>query len=354
MKTGIITFHRAVNYGAVLQTYALQKTLFDLEIDNEVIDYRSEAIEALYNPFRPLLHNIRTLDIYTIIKKKNAFEKFLKKNIILSEEYQKENLIKTNEKYCTFITGSDQVWCEKCANQDTAYFLDFVKESNKKNSYAASIGKQSLDDNMQKRYQELLKGYHNISIREESAEQIIYGCTDSDANVHVDPTLLLTGEKWDVVAKRPKEKQPYILMYTVLGQYHLYEFARKLAKETGMPIVYLNEKMMKRQKDFHYKVAVSPEEFVGYFANASYVVTNSFHGTAFSVLYHKKFFVEIEAVGRRNIRSEELIQKLGIGERELTEKSITNYDKEINWEEVDSKLDCERKKAWNYLQQITQ
>lgn len=354
MKFGIMTFHRAVNYGAVLQTYALQTTLTELGIDSEVIDYRSDKIEGLYKIFSPLLSNIKNLSIYTKAKKKIAFNSFLKNHIVLSKKYKsKEELEKIEKEYVAVITGSDQVWCEKCAKEDSAFFLDYIKKSKKKYSYAASIGKSSVNEEMEKKYAALLEDYSFVSIREGSSKDLMHRCNKEDVFVHIDPTLLLNEQKWNEIASKNKESSEYILLYTVLGQYKLYDFANRLSQETGLPIIYLNEEMLHRVKGYHYKVGVSPEEFVGYFANAKYVVTNSFHGTAFSIIYHKKFFVEIEAVGRKNIRSEELMEKLELSERNINCIDIEEYDKEIDWMTVDGILEKERKESRDYLRHIS-
>lgn len=354
MKFGIMTFHRAVNYGAVLQTYALQTTLAELGMDSEVIDYRSDKIEGLYKIFSPLLSNIKNLSIYTKAKKKIVFNRFLKNHIVLSKEYKsKEELKKIEKEYAAVITGSDQVWCEKCAREDSVFFLDFIKNSKKKYSYAASIGKSSVNEEMEKKYAALLEAYSCVSIREGSSKDLMHRCNKEDVFVHIDPTLLLNEQKWNEIASKRNKSGEYILLYTVLGQYKLYEFANHLSEETGLPIIYLNEEMLHRVKDYHYKVGVSPEEFVGYFANAKYVVTNSFHGTAFSIIYHKKFFVEIEAVGRKNIRAEELMEKLGLEKRNINRMSFEQYDEEICWNSVDNILEKERNKSKNYLKNIS-
>lgn len=349
---GILTFHRAINYGAVLQTYALQRALKKLKIDSEVIDYRTDNIEALYNPWS--FRSIVKLQFYPAFLKRKRFFEFLDKRINMSESINDEGMLKTIESdYDTFITGSDQVWCKKCANTETAFFLDFVKDPYKKKSYAASIGNAELDEALVVKFRELLDDYDEVSVRERSAQNLLErGVFDKGIHVHVDPTLLLDSEKWDKVRKKKVEKKPYILVYTVLGQYRLLDEARKLSDKTGLPIIYLNDKVLKREKGLRYRMAVSPEEFVGYFAEAEYVLTNSFHGTAFSIIYKRQFKVEIEAVGRRNIRSEELLKKLELEDRELNEDGVVSIDDVIGWDVVDKRLEEERKKSYDYLQRI--
>ncbi len=351
---GIITFHRAINYGAVLQTYALQKALGKIEIDSEILDYRSETIEGLYNPFKPFLHNIKSLEVVPKYIKKKRFDEFVNKHLKLSPECKtKEELIEIQNKYEAFVTGSDQVWCIKCLNQDKSYFLDFVKDSSKKFSYAASIGKADLSDEEKKEYESLINDYCGISVREKSAKSILSeNCISKDINVNIDPTLLLNSEDWDCIRSRNVETEPYILLYTVMGQYHVIEQAKKLSKKTGMKIIYLNDTMRHKEDGIVYKKAVSPQDFVAYFAEASYVITNSFHGTAFSLLYKKRFKVEIEARGRRNIRSEELLNRLKLANRMLTENGIEDIDESVDWGLVDSLLDEEREASTRYLSRI--
>lgn len=198
-----------------------------------------------------------------------------------------------------------------------------------------------------------MKDYKEISVREKSACELVEQCNESaNVHVHLDPTLLLNSKEWDIVRKKNVSKQKYILVYTVMGQYHLFDYAKRLSKETGLPIIYLNDKMMKRDHDMTYKIAVSPEEFVGYFAEADYVVTNSFHGTAFSIIYHKNFVVEIEAVGRRNIRSEELLEKLMITDRTITKDSEIQKEIHVDWAKIDQELEKHRNASKDYLLSI--
>ncbi|MBE5825482.1 MAG: polysaccharide pyruvyl transferase family protein [Butyrivibrio sp.] len=349
---GILTFHRAVNYGAVLQTYGLQKTLDDLEITSEVIDYRSSVIENPYKSFT--IRSLKTFEFYNRFLKQSRFKSFIKNRINMTEPlWNRDQLGKVEDDYSAIITGSDQVWCKKCAKEEKTYFLDFVKSPSKKKSYAASIGNADISGELKKEYGKLLEGYDQISFREESACGLLADeLQGKEVQVNIDPTLLLNSEKWDKVRNKNVEKSPYILVYTVLGQYNLFDEAHKLAEKTGLPIIYLNDEIHGREKGVIYRSAVSPEQFVGYFAEAKYVLTNSFHGTAFSIIYKKQFLVEIEAKGRRNIRSEELLMKLGLSNRFLTSSSWKHIDNAIDWNGVEEKLDLERKKSKEYLKKI--
>ena len=142
---GILTFHRAVNYGAVLQTYALQGALNDLKIENEVLDYRCPFIEAHYNP-KPSVSPIHVKHFFKEVtqmpikkRARESFDLFLSKNIKMSEKLEKNGLCSVAEKYDVIITGSDQVWNMAVTGEDTVYALDFAIKNVRKVSYAASL-----------------------------------------------------------------------------------------------------------------------------------------------------------------------------------------------------------------------
>lgn len=350
MKVGMVTFHRACNYGAVLQAYALQKTLKKMDFDTEIINFKSAAIEDLYSLKKNFLHRVKTLEIIPLIKKRIQFSNFINQKMDLTKLINDtKDLKKLNAEYDLFVTGSDQVWCEKCLRQAPAFFLDFVEDSSKKISYAASIGKDSVAEELQDKFFSYVSSYAGVSVREESARKLLIDGTKKDITVHVDPTLLLDASGWQGMLQKPKKKG-YILVYTVLEPFNLLDYAKALSEKTGCEIIYLNDRMKNRRKGFNYVPAVSPEQFVGFFSEARYVVTNSFHGTVFSILFHKQFAVEFEAKGRRNIRSEELLKKLHLDNRELT--SATELVEEaIDWSAVDDLLDKEREKSKLYFEQ---
>ena len=180
MKVGTLTYHRAVNYGAILQTYALQKVLDKLGVENEVIDYRSDFIEWIYKPF--CMRKVNNFwNFLTVIegapiksRKMKQFSDFANKNIRVSKEkYTKSNISNANDVYDLFITGSDQVFNFKCSNNDKNYFLDFVKDTTKKSSYAASFGFDKIPDEHTDEYKRLLSTFENISVREQQGVNIV-------------------------------------------------------------------------------------------------------------------------------------------------------------------------------------
>lgn len=357
MKAGILTFHRALNYGAVLQTFALNRAVCSLGAECKVIDYRSEPLEDTYKVFNfkkgnPLIVIAKgILKGRIILKKKKGFDAFVAKNISITENsYSFPQLSSLNDEYDLFITGSDQVWSPSCVGFDEAYFLTFA-ENSKKNSYAASIGCKNIPSDKVDKYLDRLKDYKNISVREKNAAELLRGVgINLPIEKNIDPTLLLSSEEYDAIAAEPAEKK-YILVFSVNMPVNLLNYAKKLGAEKGLQVIYLNDKPMMRVKGITYKTGVSPEQFLGYIKNAEYVVTNSFHGTAFSVIFHKNFFVEYQTQNGRNGRAEELLDRLGISNREIKNLDLI-HETPIDWEKVEKEISAEREKSYEYLKKI--
>ena len=165
---------------------------------------------------------------------------------------------------------------------------------------------------------------------------------------HIDPTLLLNKDEWQKISVKKIDK-PYILVFNVKPVKSLIDFAEKLSKKTGIPVVYITDNPQKKRKNFTYVSAPTVEEFLGYFANADYTVTNSFHGTAFSVIFHKNMFVEYETAKGFNHRAKNLLQTIGIN-REIKDGEAVTTD--IDWNKVDNILQAERKLSLDYLKDI--
>lgn len=360
-KVGIVTFHQAPNFGAVLQAYALQRYLMRIGIDNEIVDYISAPLLAVYRPFfaggRSRLYAIgKGLFLYKVLKRRDKkFREFRRKFLVMSKSCNsREELIEIGKEYRYLISGSDQVWNPGCAGFDEAYFLTFTEDS-KKYSYAASVGVDRLPAEMSSAYYERLKGFRGVSIREESAERLLRDYLSVKPQVHIDPTLLLTKDEWISVAKVPeRDERPYILLYNVNRPIFDVDFAIRMAEEKNMELVYINDKPLRRDKRIHYVKALSPDEFIGYFSKASYVVTNSFHGAIFAIIFHKEIYVELNNSRGRNIRIEALFKMLKIMGRTImsgAESGILSQDI-IDWDVVDDIIDQQVENSRQYFEQI--
>lgn len=356
-KVGIITFHRAKNYGAVLQAYALEKTIQSFGNPCEIVDYKCENIDNCYKPFYIDKNDfLKSLVKSLLLFRRRAariknFSSFYNNRLCISERtYGSDNIAECKKKYDIFISGSDQVWGPGREHEmpDRAYFLTFADDC-QKFSYAASLGVTEISGEKATVLVKLLNGFQSLSVREESAVKILKNITGRDALLHIDPTFLLPVKEWEKVAQR-KLSTPYILVFNVKPVKSLLDFAEKLSREKNLPVIYLTDNPQKKRKGFTYVSSASVEEFLGYFLHASYTVTNSFHGTAFSIIFHKNLFVELETAKGFNDRAGSLLKMLGI-DREIKNGDAEETD--ISWDKVEDILNNERNNALNYLKRIT-
>lgn len=346
----IITFHRACNYGAFLQAYALQETLNQYEdVNAYIFDYRSKAVEEGYSVDFYLKRdgkNIKTVckylaDYNDVSKRNRIFEtarnhyyKYKENNVM------RQDLPSVYRSYDAFIVGSDQVWNRDIIKDDDTYFLDFVKSPTKKYSYAASIGKERLSERELQELAALADGYTYISVRE---ADIIPQLSEIESFppvcCSIDPVFLFTANQWRKFATF-KDRDPYLLLF-IKGKdadaLPAMRFAREFAKDKNLKVLFLSdcERWYKFRDLKHFGVA-TPAEFVGLIDHAEYVITNSFHGTAFSIMLHKKFFVETKIA--RNNRILHLLDLFGLQQCGLVEGKQASCIPDVNWSRVDETM----------------
>ena len=357
MKVGIVTFHRAINYGAVLQTYALQRALGSIGVEAEVLDYRCDYLEKNYSVLQRLKNTKGLRGLAAVfakcavpaIKKKLMFNKWINKRIKLSRPY-KENIAQSNDEYDVFITGSDQVWNYKHTNFDKNYFLDFVQDNTRKFSYAASFGFSELDQEYIAPYRELLEGFSRISVRETSGAKLVDEILGvPDVPVVVDPVFLMQEQDWNVKEQRIKNK--YILIYELMPSDDVVRFALQLAHKHNLQIIRITNIL---QRAPHKRIknvwGVSPQAFLEYISNAEYVVTNSFHGTAFSMLFNKQFYVcrLTDTMAKLNARLDDMLAVYGLEDRVVGTGTDENS---IDYGPIRIKLEEERQKGILFLKE---
>ncbi len=336
MKIGILTFHRAVNYGAVLQAYALNSAIKSMGHECDIIDYKCDEIEKTVSPFAGFYNGDNFIKAFVQLifrlRKKRAFDGFMKKYMSLSnEEYTNSSIRKADNMYDCFFTGSDQVWNYACTDGDENFFLKFVSDNKKKNSYAASFGFEKRPDYDKFDYNELLNGFNAISVREESGKQLIAGYLNKDTEVVADPTLLLSEAEWSkLVGKRPI-KEDYIFVYYIREPKELLDYAQKLADLTGCKVV-------NAKKSVEFFKNCSPSDFLAWIYYSKYFVTNSFHGTVFSIIFKKKFAIELDNGKSVNNRSKELLDLVNISGRDLDMDNISSIDDDIDYTVSDEKI----------------
>lgn len=352
-KIGIITFHRAHNYGAMLQAYALQNKITRMGHEVKIIDYRDKNIEVLYKilkfgNFKRAISSI--LNFATNNNRYKSFNDFLMNNMRLSKSYSLEQLKKEAPKYDIYIAGSDQVWnTDITIGLSDAYTLNFGSKSIKRISYAASIGKSNIESEKEI-YKQKLKNIDNISVREESGKNILEPILEKEIDVVLDPTLLLTRKEWEEVIQDTKqEEQKYILVYVVEPDDEYVKVVNYLAKKTKLGVIHFGKKNI-YNNTIRSAYTNGPLDFIKLIKNAEYVICTSFHATVFSIIFNKKFFVIPHKTTGARVTN--LLSKLGIIERAvytLDEFKSKDYEQKIEYESVNQKLEKERRKSIAFL-----
>lgn len=351
-KYGIMTFHSAINYGAALQAFALQKKMCEIGYDCKIIDYRNVFFERFYQAHKNYnIHNVIKRNLIYVVKyiayskKKARYKKFLI-NSVSHKRYSSSNINDSLSDFDYFIAGSDQVWNLTISGGDKRYFLDFVPSQRKK-SYAVSFGFVDFPCEKKDEYITLLQDFCCYSMREETGVNLIRKYfPEKKVAKHLDPTLLLTGRDWAKLCYNVK-KGKYILYYEVAEQKNLYKFVKDFADRNGYDVVEISSELRKVRPCFYSNHTSGPIEFISFIKNADYVATTSFHAVVFALLFHKNFFVETEDnTGKVNVRVNDLLSLSGI-KIESDNNIVRVIDPE--WERVDQNIDIERKISCEYL-----
>ncbi len=357
-KCGIFTISNAKNYGSVLQAYALKKSCLKYIDEVYVINYINKKIKKEYSLIKfqgnnikeKLLSFIKCLIILPYsIKKSNKFRNFSKNYLNLTKKYYEKNL---NTKYPIFdkyIVGSDQVWNSKVTSGlREAYLLNFIKDSEKKITYAASISNPDISLEDIKKLKESLSSFKNISVREKSTKEML-AQNGINSVVSIDSTMLLEKDDWDNLLKNKKEKyDKYIFVYAFENDKLLKSIVEDLSQKCNLKVISFDIKK-KYKNSYGNFYASGPEDFIYLIKNAEFIVTNSFHATVFSIIYEKEFF-SIPFKNRTD-RVTELLNKLNIKDR-----IIVSYDdykkinKTINYNSVKETLNLLKKESLKYLE----
>lgn len=327
MKIGILTFHRAHNYGAVLQAFALQEYLRKAGHDVKIIDYNPPFLEANYKIFAFKKFLTTKVHVYYLLKgaaielltlpartkRYKAFDSFIRSKLALSTPtvYHKEEIPKDFDAY---IFGSDQIWNPKITKGfDDVYFgLFSSRPEARKIAYAASMETSTLNDEEKEYLGKSLFQMHAIGVRESKLNALLQPLVEQKIQTVADPTILCTRETFDNIAVKPDFQGKYVLVYQVRIMPETLSFAQKLADRIGGKVIQLVSTPVLTNRPGVYNCA-SPEEFIGWFKHADFVVTTSFHGTVFSLLYQRNFYaLEIHSISMR-IRS--LLQDVELSER---------------------------------------
>lgn len=261
-----------------------------------------------------------------------------KKLMLSSNKYKKENIKKCNTMYSTFVAGSDQIWNIGCSGNDTTYFLDFVEQEKRKISYAASIGTTEIEKEKVDELKNYLNSFDAISVREASSIKKLD--LPKDTSILPDPVFLLTLEQWRRVATKRKLRKRYVFVYLIQEDVNVLTSAKKYAKENEYDIII-------NKKSVEFILNNAPDLFLWWIENAEAVFTNSFHGTAFSIIFEKLLGADIILKnGKHNNRIEELLDSAGLKECIISEENYV--PKKANAKKW---LNMQRKKAYEFLKE---
>lgn len=365
INIGILTEHRARNYGSVLQNYAFVKILNKSSKGRvNTIDYRPYFIENSFGIFnidlfqkaRKSLKELLRFFLITLYKapanilREKRFRKFRNQRLQLSENFYKtfSNLDDAINSYDVVFIGSDQVW-----NTDITdgfcpgYFGDFTNYQGILASYAASIGKSQID---LEQFKKRLCNFDALSVRESSAKMMLDNLTEKNIEVVLDPTLLIENSEWIELVGKPLLKQDYIFVYLLEINNKIIDIVNEFSKVKNMPIVFFDVKKRYNCKSFS-RYASGPEEFLTYLYYSKYVITNSFHGTVFSIIYEKQFISIPHST--KSSRAIDLLTKLELTDRIYDEtNALTKMDSEINYRKVHDILECDRRESINYIDKV--
>lgn len=353
MKIGIVTFQETNNYGALLQNFALQIALKKLGHESETIDYKSEYIgkpcRLRHLKKKGLMKYLLGVAGYFIYLPRTRRNNRFREMIAYSSRTDAGTINRYEDSYDLYICGSDQVWNYQLTDFDPYYMLGFVKDKSKCSSYAASLGIAEIDDAHREEFSKLIEDYSVISLREESAANAIRRISKHPVEVVADPCVLLSREEWtEITGKAPD--YPYVYVYQLGVSKDVVALAKKLAKENGCKLIFTPFPVGQFAPG-KYHISAGCQDVVTYIKNAEYVVTDSFHGTLLSILFHKKFFTKAGGthgvVGNRIV---DLLKSYSLSER-LISKDSNPYE-EIDYEIVEEKIKESRQKGYEVLEKI--
>ena len=368
MKIGIITIHSIINYGSALQAYALTKYI------NSNTHHNAEVIDYIYpNKFhkekKTFLKKIRGIGriCYEILFKKFIikrilFKRFVKNEIPLSAN-KYNSIKKINKKppqYDLYITGSDQVWNPNTLMGDPTYYLNFVPYDKNKIAFSASFAIKEINTEHKLKIREYLSQYSYIGIREKTGISIL---KDLNLPNHIkisntcDPTLLVDTSTYIALSKKSSINinYKYILVYHLDYAFNPYpalnEVINIIEDKYKLPIIIIGSYKIKYKGIYKTYENLGPYEFLYLFKNAEYIITSSFHGTIFSIIFRQKFNSIIPDTKSKDTRIQDLLNCLGLTESGIHSDTIEPQIKFSNpyTEEVEKNITEYKKHSMSFL-----
>lgn len=340
---GILTMHSVVNYGSRLQTLATYEFIRKEGYEPKVIDYRYPTEYHLKNSHNftnnkrsgckckeSLPHRIKTKLAKIILrpdknKRLKKFNEFYNKHILLTRPYNsKEELSEDPPIFNVYVAGSDQIWNPFFIHHDTSFFLAWTPNGSKKISYASSVAVKHIPEEFIGNIKDNLSSFSAISVRENP--EFLNHLLNKDVKQVLDPTFLLTKTEWTkYFNKKPIIRGKYILCYILSYSYdpypYIYEVINKVKKELGYKVIIIDGDLAKYFQGYNIYVNGGPEEFLNLFYNAEFVITTSFHGTAFALNFERNFLSVIDNASNNDNRILNICRKFGLEDKCIVRKN---------------------------------
>ena len=365
MKIGILTWLHNGNYGSILQAYALQKALRNQGYQTENIDYAPSTVKKVEN----LIKNKNSLKLFLekwddycakkvagspreLSEKQKKFEDFRENYINITRRYSSPKEVATIDgEYDAYICGSDQIWSPVLLNP--VFYFDFLSDTERKIAYACSFGVSSIKGKKATKITNYLNRFDYISVRESSGCEIVKNLIGKVVPVMPDPTLLLQRTDWDKVSKYNLNLNKYIFCYFLSWNEDYWKYVENVSQQLGYQIVIVPSVKQTYQVDAKILKNIGPEEWVGLVKNASYVITDSFHGTVFSIIYNKPFTV-LKRFSDDNPRSQNsriytLLEHYNLTNRLGINTDIFNLQE---YTKVNSQVEYDRRYALEWLNNV--
>lgn len=361
MKIGIFTFHHSLNVGAALQAWALQAYLCSVGYDAALVNYgkigwpgrcrlRKDSLRHFVGSFYRCLRTFfQTFCIESY--RRSLYRKFMLEEMALGAEVKKHDI--SELAYTHLITGSDMVWNPFINEGDETYFLANAASGVQRISYAPSFGVDEFSLDLEQKMAKWLAEFDALSVREAQGAAIVSRLCRRKAAIVCDPTLLLPSTAYEHLERQPYFGLPskYIAVYTVCGHPWAEAAALKIGKERKLPVVHLLGGQLARWHlpgKVHRMTAMGPSQWLWFMRHAEFVVTNSFHGTVFSLIYHRPFVVVLNNKAT-DARMQTLLSGTGLESRALSSPQERYPEEVIDWAVTDRALEAKSEAGKAFL-----
>lgn len=366
-------YYKNYNYGGMLQGYALHKTIVNLGYSCDIISYDvNKNVNPIYKNvlqqckqygFKSIIEKIvekiigkfKFIIRDTLTNRVKLFDLFMEEVRAGTEVYTDEDLSRLNEQYGMFVSGSDQVWNPNAVRR--LYLQGFVKTERKKIAYAASIGRETFSKYEADRLIPYIQRFDYLAVREKTGSKLLSQYIEKKIETVLDPTLLLDENAWGEMSANRLVAEPYALVYFFSDSLQLRKKLRKFCAEKGLQLVLIPY----AKQEFNLGDSqgqcirlnqVGPKEFISAIKYADYIFTDSFHGTVFSIIHKKQFFVfERNKKGHvsMNSRLYDLLDTFELKSRLIRLAGEIDTIGDIDYARVNEILDCEKAKSVFFL-----